>query len=232
MIKYLRLPFNFDVQRMQHELNALDKGAWQLHYQKLHYEGDWSAIPLRSDGGRADNIIITPGQEPDYQDTVFLHGQSYFKEVLSAFQCPLMAVRLLKLTPGAVIKEHRDAELYFEKGEARIHIPVITNKAVEFYLDKERIILQEGECWYMNFNLLHSIHNKSNQPRVHLVIDAVVDDWMTALFSGHALTRKDIKEPVADVATQQQIISQLRQMNTPTGHQLADQLEAALQVGA
>ena len=69
----------------------------------------------------------------------------------------LLAVRLLKLNAGASIKEHRDNDLFFEKGEIRIHIPIITNADVEFYLDSERMNLQEGSCWYMNFNLLHAI---------------------------------------------------------------------------
>ena len=94
---------------------------------------------------------------------------TYLQEVLSNFKCPLQAVRLLKLNVGAVIKEHRDAELGFEYGEIRLHIPVITHEEVEFYLDKERIQLQEGECWYMNFNLPHSIINKSKINRIHLV---------------------------------------------------------------
>src|SRR5687767_8797573 len=117
MIKYLQLPFQFNVQQMQEELWQLDSRAWQLHYQKLHYEGEWSALPLRSVNGISDNIIISPENNPEYKDTVFLNDSTYFKQVLSSFKCPLLAVRLLKLNAGAVIKEHKDAELCYEKGE-------------------------------------------------------------------------------------------------------------------
>ncbi len=228
MIKYLQLPFHFNVQQLQEDLQQLTNQVWQLHYQKLHYEGEWSALPLRSIGGGSDNVIISPEKNPDYQDTVFLNEAIYFKKVLSAFKCPLLAVRLLKLNAGAIIKEHKDAELCFEKGEVRIHIPVVTNDKVEFYLDKERIYLQEGECWYMNFNLPHSIINKGDRDRVHLVIDAEVNDWVKQLFAQPAANKKEMEEPGYDENTKRNIIAQLREMNTETGHRLADEMEATL----
>lgn len=228
MIKYLQLPFHFNVQQLQEDLQQLNNQVWHLHYQKLHYEGEWSALPLRSAGGASDNVIISPEKNSDYQDTAFLNEAIYFKKVLSTFKCPLLAVRLLKLNAGAIIKEHKDAELCFEKGEIRIHIPVVTNDKVEFYLDKERIYLQEGECWYMNFNLPHSIVNKSNTDRVHLVIDAEVNDWVKELFARPAANKKEMEEPGYDADTKQQIIAQLRSINTETSNRMAKEMEATL----
>ena len=225
MIKYLQLPFHFDVQQMQVELQRLTNKAWQLHYQKLHYEGEWSALPLRSVDGASDNVIISPEDNPEYKDTLYLLDSDYFNKILSNFQCPLLAVRLLKLNAGAIIKEHKDADLYFEKGEIRIHIPVVTNDEVEFYLDKERIHLLEGECWYMNFNLPHSIINKSKTDRIHLVIDAKVNDWVQQLFTRPAANKKEIEEPGYDENTKRQIIAQLREMNTEMGNRMADEME-------
>jgi aspartyl/asparaginyl beta-hydroxylase (cupin superfamily) len=228
MIKYLQLPFHFDVQKMQDELQRLDESAWQMHYQKLHYEGGWSAIPLRSIEGKSDNIFIAPTADAKYNDTVFLNDSVYLKEVLSVFECPLKAVRLLKLNAGAIIKEHKDAGLYYEKGEIRIHIPVFTNDEVEFYLDKERMNLKEGECWYMNFNLLHSLHNKSSKDRIHLVIDAAVNDWVSQLFNQPSANKKEIEEPGYDENTKRQIIARLREMNTETSGRLAEEMERTI----
>ena len=228
MIKYLQLPFHFDVKKMQEELLQMDSTAWQLHYQKLHYEGDWSALPLRSVHGDAVNIIVSPENNPAYKDTVFLDNSNYFKEVLSFFNCPLQAVRLLKLNAGAVIKEHKDAELCYEMGEIRIHIPVVTNNEVEFYLDKERMNVKEGECWYMNFNLPHSVNNKSKTARVHLVIDAIVNDWVKELFSQPGINKKEMEEPGYDRDTKQQIIARLRELNTETANRMANEMSAGL----
>jgi len=133
----------------------------------------------------------------------------------------------LKLEAGADIKEHRDADLCFEKGEIRLHIPVITSSDVEFWLDKERIIAQEGECWYMNFNLPHSISNKSTKARIHLVIDAVVNDWVKELFGRPELKKKEIEEAGYDNDTKKNIIASLRQLNTETSNRIADEMEAS-----
>lgn len=225
IIKYLQLPFQFDAMRLHDEVAALEKQHWQLHYQKLHYEGEWSALPLRSTEGRSDDVIISPVSGTRYADTVFLQRSPYLQEVLSVFQCPLLAVRLLKLGAGAVIKEHRDADLNFEQGEVRIHIPVITNDEVEFYIDKERIFMREGECWYMNVNLPHNISNNSQSDRIHLVIDATVNDWVKALFAQPHANKKIIPEPSLPDKVKQQMIAQLRLMNTDTANQIADEME-------
>lgn len=227
ILKYLQLPFHFDPYRLQQETSRLAGAQWQLHYQTRHYEGAWSAIPLRSVEGQAENIFVSPVETATYADTAFLIRSSYFNEVLATFQCPLKAVRLLKLNTGAVIKEHRDADLCFEKGEVRFHIPVVTHEEVEFILDNERIQLKEGECWYMNFNLPHSIHNKSGIDRIHLVIDAVVNDWVKELFAQPGLIRKETEESGPDPETQKKIIASLRELNTETANRLADEMEAA-----
>ena len=231
MIKYLQLPFYFDVSRLKEEMATLDKSSWQLHYQKLHYEGEWTALPLRSVDGRADDVIISPLPDSQYQDTVFLKECPCLQEVLAHFKCPLQAVRLLKLNAGAIIKEHRDAELCFEKGEIRLHIPVLTHDEVEFYIDKERMYLKEGECWYMNFNLPHSIINKSKINRIHLVIDATVNDWVKELFAQPLANKKEIPELGHTHKVKKQMIVQLRSMNTETSLRMADEIEAGLDAG-
>ena len=199
-----------------------------MHYQTRHYEGEWSAIPLRSVDGKTDSIIVSPFENAVYKDTPFLEESPSLQNVLQTFKCPLKAVRLLKLNAGAFIKEHRDADLSFEKGEIRLHIPVITNDYVEFYLDKERMHLKEGECWYLNFNLLHSIINNSNTDRIHLVVDATVNDWVKELFALPAANKKEIEEAGLDENTRRQMIEQFRKMNTGTSNRLADEMEGSL----
>ncbi len=231
IIKYLKLPFFFDAGLLQQEVDALSTPQWLPHYQVKHYEGEWTAIPLRSIGGKADDIIISPTDNRDYRDTVFLDKSPNLKKVLQTFECTLQAVRLLKLNAGSSIKEHRDAELNFERGEIRLHIPVLTHPDVEFFLDKERLTLQEGECWYMNFNLLHAINNNSNINRVHLVIDAVVNDWVTTIFNSPDIVVKKETEDLSktfDVATKKQMIVHFREMNTAVSNKMADELEAEM----
>src|SRR5437868_11641558 len=230
MINYLQLPFQFDPAFLKQDVQQFNSAGWKLHFQKLHYEGDWSAIALRSINGDAGNIIPAALDEKTFGDTVFLAGCHYIRSLLGTFQCPLKNVRLMKLNAGAVIKEHRDVELSYEHGEIRLHIPVITHKDVEFYLDNERVHLKEGECWYLNFNLPHRISNNSNIDRIHLVIDAVVNDWVHETFSNKNLLRKEAEEPLPyqDNATKVDMIKLFRLMNTDTSNKMADDLESGM----
>jgi len=231
IFKYLRLPFQFDANLLQEEVIQLLSRPWRKHYQKLHYEGEWSAIPLRSPGGNADDIFIAVREGMDYSDTEFLQDCPYLQSVLQVFKCPLKTVRLMKLNAGAVIKEHRDIDLSFEKGEIRLHIPIITHSEVEFFLEEERIPLHEGECWYLNFNLLHRVSNKSDIDRIHLVIDADVNDWVKDIFALEAIDKKEIEYNSTsnyDADTKKFMILRFREMNTETSNRLADKLEKEL----
>ena len=235
MIKYLQLNQQFDVQQMQQEVALLESDLWKAHYNTAHYQGGWTILPLRSINGSIDNIISIHSAAaetiPAYQDTVLLEQCNYIRSVLDFFACEKTAVRLMKLHAGAVIKEHSDHDMRFEDGEVRLHIPVMTNPAVEFFLDDERVIMQEGECWYLNLSLRHRVRNAGDTDRVHLVIDCLVNDWVKEQFTNHAHHRLDVmeeKEPGTDRETKDKIIRELRHLNTPTAIALANQLEKEL----
>jgi hypothetical protein len=68
-----------------------------------------------------------------------------------------------------------------EGGDVRLHIPVVTNPSVEFYLAGRRVPMQAGECWYLDLSLPHRVQNLGASERVHLVIDCVLNDWLRAL---------------------------------------------------
>jgi hypothetical protein len=92
----------------------------------------------------------------------------------------------MRLGPGSVIKEHTDPDLSFEQGFVRIHIPVVTNKDVVFLLNRRRFDLEAGSTWYLRLSDPHSVLNQGTSDRVHLVIDAVVDDWARQVFADAA----------------------------------------------
>jgi aspartyl/asparaginyl beta-hydroxylase (cupin superfamily) len=87
-------------------------------------------------------------------------------------------VRLLKLAPGAEIREHRDVGISMADEEARLHIPIITNDETDFLVGGQRLSMRPGECWYVNVDLPHSVMNRGRTDRVHLIVDVVVDAWL------------------------------------------------------
>jgi len=180
----LRLPLSFDPDLLVRDLAALSSVDWIAHFVKQNYEGDWSVIPLRGVAGATHPVqmIYSDPAATRFEDTPMLAGCSYFREVLTAFACEVQAVRLMRLTPGSVIKEHSDHDLdAAAAGMARIHIPITTGPEVEFELNRRRIVMAPGEAWYLRLSDPHRVANKGASDRVHLVADLVVNAWLTDL---------------------------------------------------
>lgn len=175
-------PFSFDPARLRADLARVSPEAWSRHYNDGDYGGQWRGAALRSASGSAGDLQAQSHTGAAFADTPLLDACPYFREVLAAFPCPLKSVRLLSLAPASFIREHSDRTLDYEDGEIRIHIPVETNPDVEFYVAGERLLLEEGRCYYVNVNLPHRVNNGGAAARIHLVIDATVDEWVHALF--------------------------------------------------
>jgi len=233
MIKYVRLKHRFDVVRMQEEVHRFESSLWSLHYNEKHYDGSWTILPLRSINGSLENNISIQssslGENMAYQDTRLLDHCAYLTSVIHFFECEKLSVRLMKLNPGAVIKEHTDYDMSFEEGEARFHIPIITNQYVDFFIEDEKILMKEGECWYLNLSLKHRVNNFGNADRIHLVIDCKVNDWIKNLLNCEAELRQELREKQKGLnysaSDETKIIQELRLMGTTVANELADKIE-------
>lgn len=178
----LRLPFAFDSEPLAADLQRLHATLWTEHFVKQNYHGDWSVIALRAPAGARHPVqmIYSDPAATAFEDTPYLAGCPAFRTVLERFACPLQAVRLMRLTPGSIIREHSDNDLSFEHGSVRFHVPVTTNDNVVFELNRRRVVLQAGSCWYLRLSDPHQVANFGTTDRVHLVIDATVNDWVAA----------------------------------------------------
>jgi hypothetical protein len=179
----LTLPFGFATEDLRADLVAAQSEDWVPHYNDRDFGGNWCGMSLRSPSGRGNDLAVAGSS---FVETPVLARCPAFRAVLGALQCPLKAVRLLSLAPGSFIREHVDNALDFEDGEVRIHVPLQTSSKVEFYLTGERLLLETGRCYYVNVNLPHRVNNRGDSDRVHLVIDAEVNDWLRDVFARSA----------------------------------------------
>ena len=178
-----KLPLLFSSELLLQELERIPPKLWEAHFNPNDYEGNWSALALYSPTGSSSFILPMRTDRFQMLETPILEQCPYLKQVVESFQCLKQSVRLLKLHKGGKIKEHTDSLLSHENGLVRLHVPILTNPAVEFYLNKSQIILNSGECWYMNFTLPHYVLNLSSEDRIHLAIDCVVNSWVSALLN-------------------------------------------------
>jgi hypothetical protein len=180
----LRLPLRFDAAALQADLRGIEDEAWIRHFVTSNYDGDWTVLALRAPASATHPVqmIYSNPACDDYVDTPLLAACPAIAAALGAFACPLESVRLMRLGAGSVIKTHCDHDLDAEHGHARLHVPIATNPGVDFRLNGMRVVLGEGECWYLRLSDPHSVANHGDRDRVHLVIDAVVDAWLLELF--------------------------------------------------
>lgn len=178
----LKLPLQFDARLLQHDVDQFAAPEWQAHFNRQVYEGDWSGIALRAFPNAAVPLFPDPSSPQEFCDTPALARLQYVPTVLASIQTEIRSARLLKLASGANIRRHRDYQLSPEDGEVRLHIPVYTAPEVEFILNEQRVSMAEGELWFLNFNLYHSVHNASARDRIHLVVDCVFNDWLRGFF--------------------------------------------------
>ena len=177
----LRLALSFDPGRLAEDLAACaasygpitssDRIRWRLERHTLARAG-------RRHSPDQNDLFRSTAKA--FEDTPLLARTPDFREVLAAFGCPLQAVRLMRLAPASVIKEHRDGDLAFEHGAVRLHIPVATNPQVEFLLNGSRVVMEPGSAWYRRLSDPHSVSNMGSADRVHLVIDAIASKWLAA----------------------------------------------------
>lgn len=226
VIRCARLDLSVDLPSMKTEVAALPD-RWRPHFQRAHYDGEWTVLPLRSLGGRPDETMpFALGDAPaQYAATPLLAHCPAIARFLALLKCPVMSARLLNLRRGAVIKPHRDAELAFESGQARMHLPIFTNPEVEFFIENERVLMEPGSCWYINANLTHRVANRGDSDRIHLVVDCAVDDWLRERFANADVSYSEIRREAREL---RQMIELLRAMNTPVALALIAPLEEEL----
>jgi hypothetical protein len=179
VLSCIRLPLRFDPEPLQADVAALPGEDWVPHFNTSYYTGDWSGAALRSVGGAARQLYPDPNPQGTYEDTEILARCPAIAAAIDAFDCDKLSVRLLRLGPDASVREHTDYNLGYEDGEVRIHVPIATSPAAVFELEGRAVPMQLGESWYLDLNLRHRVANPGDEPRVHLVIDCVVNDWIS-----------------------------------------------------
>jgi len=181
----IRLPFRFEPAALRHELSVIEARGWTGHFVVDNYDGQWGAIALRApvmETHPIRMIFSNPGTKA-YADQPALADAPYLRQVLRTLSCHLLSVRLMRLGPGSVIKPHRDPDLDPEDGTVRLHIPILTCPKVEFLLAGRAVVMAPGECWYLRLSEVHSVYNRGSESRVHLVIDAELNDWLLEILS-------------------------------------------------
>lgn len=160
----LKLPFEYDHLRLRREVEAMGLEPY-IYYSVIYLN------------------IPTPGTKPGPNDppTDFL----YIRSIIDHFRqnTKVTLARILRLEPGAEIKEHCDPMLGLEVEQSviRLTIPISGQAGVLFYLNDVPVPMQLGECWYMRLSDQHRVLHQGSEERINLTLDMEPNDWLKSI---------------------------------------------------
>ena len=80
---------------------------------------------------------------------------------------------LVRLVPGGAIDPHTDNNFSLTHSH-RVHVPALTNDRVLFSVGGEVINMKPGEVFEINNRRMHSVENRGDANRIHLILDFVL----------------------------------------------------------
>ncbi len=101
-----------------------------------------------------------------------------YKELEYYYSGKVIRCEFIKMFGNSEVLKHTDggALLHYSR---RVHIPLVTNDLVTFTVYNNTINMKESGWYEINNQLPHSVSNKSDQDRIHLIIDILPDDMLT-----------------------------------------------------
>lgn len=154
----------------------------------------WNWLPLRTafDGSPHEEVQDVALRGPlfqagktlaDLQNEILCHNYPVMKGLPHVYQTclnimyhvrgeALGRVVITKLKPGGKIYPHKD------EGEAadiydRYHLVLQGDEGNTFIVNGEEQVMRVGELWWVNNHDLHSVENRGEEDRIHMIIDVL-----------------------------------------------------------
>lgn len=169
---FLQLPVRFCADSLAAEVAALPAAAWVPHPQG--FVGN-EAVPLVSPHGHLTDATKGPMAASEH-----LRRCPYIMALMTELGAVWGRSRLMRLAARSEVPSHIDIHYYW-RTHIRIHIPVVTNPSVRFSCGGDSVYMAPGECWLFDSFQLHDVQNKSDEQRVHLVLDTVGGENLSLL---------------------------------------------------
>jgi len=167
-VPFVRLPISIDAAALEAEVRAIPEEIWQPHPEGM--PGN-SALILVSVGGDPESHSVDGPMRPTPVMTQ-LPAIANVLAGLTALGCPIGRTRLMRIDIESEVTAHVDTNRYWWD-HLRVHVPIITDPAVEFFVDDASVHMGAGECWVFDTWRRHRVENHMNAPRIHLVVDTV-----------------------------------------------------------
>jgi hypothetical protein len=219
--EFIRLPFRFDAERLQREVEAIEEAAWRPHPQG--FRGNSALLLIAADGDPHNDAL-----RGHLRETPLLQRLPYLRQVLASLGSRLGRTRLMRIDEHEEVEPHCDVHYYWRE-HLRVHVPIQTDPAVQFVCGDRALHMEEGECWIFDTWRTHRVSNPSGKRRIHLVADTrgspALWDRIGAVLEGRAVDLQVAFDPKREVTLHSEGAS-MPVVMSPL--ELADQIEALL----
>lgn len=98
------------------------------------------------------------------------HGQKLIEEFGLGY---FVRATVVKLKAGGSIDEHTDNNFSLVHSH-RVHLAIVTNEQVQFTVGSQTANMEEGALYEINNRRKHSVENRGETDRIHLIMDFVL----------------------------------------------------------
>ena len=174
-----RLAPAFAADPLADEVARFDDPWWGRHAGPYH-DGAWESVSLWSPRGDPFEQRSFGGE---FRATPALALAPGIRAVMDRFPCDRNRIRLMRLKPGGRILRHSDPLSSIDARLVRLHVPLVTNPDVYFFVNDARVEMRAGETWHVDVRFPHAVENRGTAARVHLVMDLVRNAALDALLA-------------------------------------------------
>jgi hypothetical protein len=156
----------FDLERLRETCASIRQEDWRPVHKKGDYADDrWVSLYVMDNGQKTEHYERFPAVD----------------EVAKRFKCQINRMMFYALLPGGVLHPHRDMTGAVGLNGLRFHIPIITNERVTFQIEGQPVVMRANELWALDTSFLHAVRNDGDEPRIHLILEVQVNDWVLSL---------------------------------------------------
>lgn len=171
----------YDVSALVDVIMGLDEEAWVGNtYRQQTYDVHQltqSIVMVFTDGSGWPQIEVS---RENGWDLLAEPAVPLMQQILADHYPPggtIIRAMAARLSPGGVIKPHRDKHPSFSYGH-RIHIPICTNSRVRFMIDGRPYRMKVGQVYEINNQQQHSVMNKGAEGRINFIFDYVPPEYL------------------------------------------------------
>lgn len=160
----------------------VDEKYWKYAKHKNYWR---NALYIYSDYLKASTKESFPNDIKQIEEKIIdqqlnQHTKKLVKELEIKFDGKSGLVLYAKLPPNKKIPKHSDPDYYLSVVH-RLHIPIFTNENCYFHLDDTTIHMEEGRLYEINNLMNHSVENKGDSDRVHLIVDIIPNSILSTI---------------------------------------------------